>query len=125
MKKGLLILGIAAFGINLAGNIILGVKLSQVKEYQESTFVVTYNEYDRSTHTMGALPSAIESTIKDISLKYINEYTLSVINTIYKEGETSYKESAEQVTYYNTNIKEIKKIVTEVQSAYSWMHISY
>lgn len=33
MKKGLLILGIAAFGINLAGNIILGVKLSQVKEY--------------------------------------------------------------------------------------------
>lgn len=113
-EKGLLIVGIAAFGINLAGNIILGVKLSQVKEHQESTFVVTYNEYDRSTHTMRALSSAIENTIKDISLKYVNEYTLSVINTIYKEGETSYKESDEQVTYYNTNIEDIKKIVTEV-----------
>jgi len=125
MKKRLLILGITAFGINLTGNIILAAKLSQVKEYQESTFVVTFNEYDRSTHTIGALPSAIENTIKDISLKYVTEYTLAVINTVYKEGEISYKESAEQVTYYNTNIEDIKKIVTEVQSAYFWMHISF
>lgn len=44
---------------------------------------------------MGAFPSAIENTIRDISLKYVNEYTLSVINTIYKEGEASYKESTE------------------------------
>ena len=125
MKKGLLILGIAAFGINLAGNIILGVKLSQVKEYQESTFVVTFNEYDRSTHTMGALASDIENTIKEKSLKYVNEYTIQIVDLIYKEGETSYKESAKQLTYHNTNIENIKSIVAEVQQVYSWMDISY
>lgn len=90
MKKGLLILGIAAFGINLAGNIILGVKLSQVKEYQESTFVVTYNEYNRSTHMPGALLIDVENTIKEKSLKYVNEYTIGVIDIIYKEGENTY-----------------------------------
>lgn len=63
--------------------------------------------------------------IKEKSLKYTSKYTLAVINTVYKEGEISYKESAEQVTYYNTNIEDIKKIVTEVQPAYNWMHISY
>lgn len=31
----------------------------------------------------GALPSAIENTIKDVSLKYVTEYTLAVINTVY------------------------------------------
>lgn len=33
MKKEFLIPGIAAFGINLAGNIVLGVKLSEIKGY--------------------------------------------------------------------------------------------
>ena len=125
MKNGLLILGIAAFGINLAGNIILGVKLSQVKEYQESTFVVTYNEYNRSTHMPGALLIDVENTIKEKSLKYVNEYTIGVIDIVYKEGENTYKESAEQITYYNTNIENIKSIVAEVQQVYSWMNISY
>ena len=125
MKKGLLILGIAAFGINLAGNIILGVKLSQIKEYEESTFVVTFNEYDRTTHLMGALSSDIENTIKEKSLKYVNEYTIQIVNVIYKEGENSYKESAEQLTYHNTNVENIKSIVAEVQQVYTWMNISY
>lgn len=73
----------------------------------------------------GTLPGAIENTIKDVSLKYVTEYTLAVINTVYKDGEISYKEFAEQVTYYNTNNEDIKKIVTEVLSVYSWIHISY
>lgn len=87
--------------------------------------MVTYNEYDRSTHTLGALASEIENTIKEKSLKYVNEYTIQIVDLIYKEGETSYKESAEQITYYNTNIENIKNIVAEVQQVYSWMNISY
>ncbi len=109
----------------MAGNIILGVKLSQLKEPQESTFVVTYNEYDRTSHNRGALSDEIESTIKDKSFKYVNEFSLSVINIFIKDGENIYKEEADQVTYYNTNIENIKSIVTEIQQVYSWMSISY
>ena len=125
MKKGLLILGIAAFTINLVGNIVLGVKLFEVKKNQETTFIVTYNEYDRSTHMMGALPSDIENTIKDKSLKHINEYSKIVIDVFYKDGETTYKESAEQITYFNTNIETVKTIVAEVKEVYNWMNIAY
>lgn len=125
MKKQYLILGISAFTLNLAGNVILGIKLSRVINHQDTTFVVTYNEYNRSTHMPGALLIDIESTIKEKSLKYVNEYTISVIDIVYKEGENTYKESAEQITYYNTNIENIKSIVAEVQQVYSWMNISY
>lgn len=125
MKKGLLILGIAAISINLVGNIVLGVKLSRVKEYQESTFVVTYNEYNRSTHAIGASTNDIENTIKEKSLKYVSEYSITVIDLYHKDGENIYKESAEQLTYHNTNVDIIKNIVAEVQQVYSWMNISY
>lgn len=125
MKKRFLILGTVAFGINLAGNIILGAKLSKMTAHQETTFVVTFNEYDRSTHMPGALLVDIENTVKEKSLKYVSEYVFRTIDIIYKEGENSYKESAEQITYYNTNIENIKNIVTEVQQVYSWMNISY
>jgi len=67
----------------------------------------------------------IESTIKEKSLKYVNEYTIGVTDIVYKEGENTYKESAEQITYYNTNIENIKSVVAEVQQVYSWMNISY
>ena len=67
----------------------------------------------------------VEYTIKEKSLKYANEYTIGVIDIAYKEGENTYKESAEQITYYNTNIENIKNIVAEVQQVYSWMNISY
>jgi len=125
MKKRFLILGTVAFGINFAGNIILGAKLSKMTAHQETTFVVTFNEYDRSTHMPGALLVDIENTVKEKSLKYVSEYVFRTIDIIYKEGENSYKESAEQITYYNTNIENIKNIVTEVQQVYSWMNISY
>lgn len=125
MKKVLLILGIVAFGINLAGNVILGAKLSKITGQQETTFVVTYNKYDRSTHMPGALLVDVENTFKEKSLKYVSEYVFRTIDIIYKEGENSYKESAEQITYYNTNIENVKNIVAEVQQVYSWMNISY
>ena len=37
-----------------------------------------------------------------------------LIKMLYKEGENTYKETAEQITYYNTNIENIKSIVAEV-----------
>lgn len=72
-----------------------------------------------------ALLIDVENTIKEKFLKYVNEYTIGAIDIVYKEGENTYKESAEQITYYNTNIENIKSIVAEVQQVYSWMNISY
>lgn len=73
----------------------------------------------------GALLIDVENTIKEKFLKYVNEYTIGVIDIVYKEGESTYKETAEQITYYNTNIENIKSIVAEVQQVFSWMNISY
>lgn len=62
-----------------------------------------------------------------VQFKYADklESDEAVVDIIYKEGENSYKESAEQLTYHNTNVENTKSIVAEVQQVYTWMSISY